>query len=152
MVTRGVPGLEELILSAHGICSTKERDPVRERLQCYFAPLSLAYMTICEKQERQFFGLRDFDRCVLNAKTSHAMHAYILECLTLNSLIKMLYWMCSNSKCHPLSGRQLEHAIRRNFGGLESDSFNPLEEFQRAVGNLEYTEAIVPIHGEVSID
>ena len=73
MVTRGVPGLEELILSAHGICSTKERDPVRERLQCYFSPLSHAYMTICEKQERQFFGLRDFYRCVPNIqKTSHA--------------------------------------------------------------------------------
>ena len=63
----------------------------------------------------------------------------------------MLYWMCSNSKCHPLSGRQLEHAIRRNFGGLESDNFNPLEEFQRAVGNLEYTEVLVPTRGEVSI-
>ena len=70
----------------------------------------------------------------------------------LDSLIKMLYWMCSNSNCHPLSGCQLEHAIRRNFGGLESDNFNPLEVFQKAFGNiLEYKEVLVPIHGEVSV-
>ena len=34
------------------------------------------------------------------------------------SLIKMLYWMCDKSQSDP-TGRQLEHAIKRNFGGLE---------------------------------
>ena len=64
MVTRGVPGLEELKLSARGICSTDDKDLVREQLQRYFDPLSRAYMNICKKQERQFFGLRDFYRYV----------------------------------------------------------------------------------------
>ncbi len=32
------------------------------------------------------------------------------------SLIKMLYWMCESCDC-PLTGRQFEHAIKRNFGG-----------------------------------
>ena len=62
MVTRGNPGLEELKLSARGICSNKDKDPVRERLQHYFEPLSQAYMAICKKQTRQFFGLRDYYR------------------------------------------------------------------------------------------
>ena len=64
MVTKGELGLEELHLSARGICSTKDKDPVKEQLQRYFVPLSRAYMDICMKQERQFFGLRDFYRCV----------------------------------------------------------------------------------------
>ena len=62
MVTRGDPGLGELKLSASGICSNQVNDPVRERLQDYFDPLSKAYKDICQKQERQFFGLRDFYR------------------------------------------------------------------------------------------
>ena len=62
MVTRGEPGLKELVLSAHGICSTKERDPVREQLRPFFEALSLAYLEICKQQKRQFFGLRDYYR------------------------------------------------------------------------------------------
>ena len=62
MVTRGDPGLDELKLSASGICSNEVNDPVRERLQDYFEPLSKAYREICSNQERQFFGLRDFYR------------------------------------------------------------------------------------------
>ena len=61
-MTRSNPGLEELKLSARGICSNKDKDPVRERLQHYFEPLSQAYMEICKKQKRQFFGLRDYYR------------------------------------------------------------------------------------------
>ena len=64
MVTRGVPGLKELKLSALGICSTEGSDPVRDKLQPHFEPLSRAYMEICRKQERQFFGLRDYYRYV----------------------------------------------------------------------------------------
>ena len=32
------------------------------------------------------------------------------------SLIKMLYWMCERCD-RPPTGRQFEHAIKRNFGG-----------------------------------
>ncbi len=65
MVTRGDPGEKDLILSAKGICSNKDRDPVKDQLRRYFEPLSEAYIEIChicEKQKRQFFGLRDFYR------------------------------------------------------------------------------------------
>ena len=41
----------------------------------------------------------------------------------------MLYWMCEKLNCPP-TVPQLEHAIRRNFGGMEAnDKFDPLEEF-----------------------
>ena len=61
-MTRGDPSKDELEYSAEGICSNKEKDPVKGRLKKYFKPLSEAYMEICERQKRQFFGLRDFYR------------------------------------------------------------------------------------------
>ena len=65
MVTRGVPSTDELKISAESICSNKENDPVRTRLNPYFQPLSAAYMEvmkICRELKREFFGLRDFYR------------------------------------------------------------------------------------------
>ena len=62
MVTRDDPGVKELILSARGICSNEKNDPIREILQPYFKCLAEAYISICSKQEREFFGLRDFYR------------------------------------------------------------------------------------------
>jgi len=44
----------------------------------------------------------------------------------------MLYWMCEKSRL-PLTWPQLEHAIYRNFGGMESDELDPLEEFKRRI-------------------
>ena len=46
------------------------------------------------------------------------------------SLIKMLYWMCHKSNRAPTE-LQLEHALRRNFGGLEQEDLNPLEIFKQ---------------------
>ena len=65
MVTRGDPSKDELEFSAEGICSNKEDDPVKARLKHFFKPLSEAYMEICKKQDREFFGLRDFYRYVM---------------------------------------------------------------------------------------
>jgi len=62
MVTRGNPNTKELQLSARGICSNQEDDPVKRRLEEYFEPLAKAYKKICKKQKREFFGLRDFYR------------------------------------------------------------------------------------------
>ena len=62
MVTRGDPDAKELRLSARGICSNEEGDPVKMRLERYFEPLAEAYKEICKKQEKEFFGLRDFYR------------------------------------------------------------------------------------------
>ena len=45
-----------------------------------------------------------------------------------SSLIKMLYWMCEKSG-NPPTWPQLEHAIKRNFGGLESEELNPVKIF-----------------------
>ena len=43
----------------------------------------------------------------------------------------MLYWMCEECNCSP-SGRQLEHVIKRNFGGY----FDTYEIFMNHIGNL----------------
>lgn len=63
MVTRADPSEDELVFSAKGICSNKD-DPIRQKLEKYFKPFARAYKSICEKQEREFFGLRDFYRSV----------------------------------------------------------------------------------------
>ncbi len=40
--------------------------------------------------------------------------------------------MCDKSgRC--LTWPQLKHAIKRNFGGMESDNFNPFEEFDKII-------------------
>ena len=46
----------------------------------------------------------------------------------------MLYWMCEKSN-RPPTGPQLEHAIKRNFGGL--DSLNTYEIFKIHLGKLD---------------
>ena len=51
-----------LILLCSGICTNEKDDPVRDKLNVFFSPLSKAYMEICKKQKREFFGLRDFYR------------------------------------------------------------------------------------------
>ena len=62
MVTRSDPDEEELELSARGICSFKDNDLVKERLEMYFRPLAAAYKRIYMEQTTNFFGLRDFYR------------------------------------------------------------------------------------------
>ena len=46
----------------------------------------------------------------------------------ISSLIKMLYWMVDKSG-NPPTWPQLEHAIKRNFGGLESTELDPVKIF-----------------------
>ena len=123
MVTRGDPSQEELVFSAMGICSNKENDPVRMNLQPYFRRFAHAYKEILKKQEREFFGLRDFYRLDFTI--------YDLYCFVL-SLIKMLYYMCERSG-RPPTWPQLEHAIKRNFGGLESEKLKPFREFEKLI-------------------
>ena len=62
MVTRGDPDVDELVVSAEGICHNEKNDVVKERLSTHFRALARAYHKICKKQTRQFFGLRDFYR------------------------------------------------------------------------------------------
>ena len=42
----------------------------------------------------------------------------------------MLYWICKNAKEHP-TWRQIEHVIRRNFGGF--DEFDAIEVFKSKI-------------------
>ena len=62
MITRGIPDVDELELSARGICGKEDNDQIRIALQPYFKPLAEAYQEISKKQEKEFFGLRDFYR------------------------------------------------------------------------------------------
>ena len=62
------------------------------------------------------------------------------------SLIKMLYWMCEKSN-RPPTGPQLEHAIKRNFGGL--DSLNTYEFFKNHLGNLDTEPDLSNVSAEV---
>ncbi len=58
----------------------------------------------------------------------------------------MLYYMCQKSNRLP-TWAQLEHAIRRNFGGLETKKLNPFNEFEELIHiNREQDLTDVPIH------
>ena len=63
-MTRGDLSLEELVFSAKGICSNKNNDPVRNKLEFLFEPLAKAYISICNLQRIEVYGLRDFYRLV----------------------------------------------------------------------------------------
>lgn len=62
MVTRGDPDIKELVLSAQSICHNENNNTVKQRLNPYFDPLATTYSSVCLKQKRNFFGLRDFYR------------------------------------------------------------------------------------------
>ena len=59
------------------------------------------------------------------------------------SLIKMLYHMCAKSNLRP-TWPQLKHAIKRNFGGLESADWNPFEIFKEKIGPISEDLPVVP--------
>ena len=65
MVTRADPNEDELVFSARGICSNQNDDEIRANLEEFFKPFATAYLSIREKQDREFFGLRDFYRYIL---------------------------------------------------------------------------------------
>ena len=45
--------------------------------------------------------------------------------------------MCKKSGGRPLTWPQMEHAIKRNFGGLKSDKLDPFEEFRKRLNMAE---------------
>lgn len=92
-VSRGAPNKHELIQSAEGICSSEPL--VQERVRGYFAPFARAYEEVCERQGKEFFGLRDY-----------------------YSLIKMVFAAAKASHREP-SPRDLAQAVLRNFSGKD---------------------------------
>ena len=57
----------------------------------------------------------------------------------------MLYWMCEKSGVSP-TWSQLEHAICRNFGGMELDELDTLEEFKRQIHILHLQSIPQKVH------
>ena len=58
----------------------------------------------------------------------------------------MLYWMCEKSK-KPPTGPQLQHAIKRNFGGLED--LDTYEIFKNSLKNIEDQPDLTGLSKEV---
>ena len=54
--------------------------------------------------------------------------------VSFNSLVKMIYGFAAKSR-QPPNWSEMEHAIRRNFGGL--DNVNPLQVFSSKIQNVE---------------
>ena len=100
-VSRGEPDINELVETAEGICSYDSN--IFACIKNYVREIGAAYLEVCElalKKKREFFGLRDF-----------------------YSLVKMLYTMCDKERT--LTWAKLEHAVKRNFNGLEIDVLEP---------------------------
>ncbi len=93
-VSRGDPDEKELIESAKGICSSDAM--ILERVRDCFQPFARAYLNICKKQGKGFFGLRDY-----------------------YSLIKMMFAVAKANDQKP-SAEQIVRAVLRNFSGKDN--------------------------------
>ncbi|KAI6647050.1 E3 ubiquitin-protein ligase [Oopsacas minuta] len=116
MLSRGDPDLNELIISAKGICESVGVHPeIHKSISEKIPSLAKAYHYLTsnqvkrqDKEERtDYFGLRDF-----------------------YSLIKMLVFIC-NDKDSNLNRAILEHAVKRNFGGISG--VDPVSVFNELV-------------------
>ncbi|XP_029293033.1 LOW QUALITY PROTEIN: E3 ubiquitin-protein ligase rnf213-alpha-like [Cottoperca gobio] len=92
-VSRGDPDEKELIESAKGIC--KSDAMVLEKVRDVFQPFARAYLNICRKQGKGFFGLRDY-----------------------YSLIKMIFAVAKASQRKPTAEETVK-AVLRNFSGRD---------------------------------
>ncbi|XP_052242488.1 E3 ubiquitin-protein ligase rnf213-alpha-like, partial [Dreissena polymorpha] len=100
LVQREVPDLNELTISAKGICETKKEVDsfIEPFIEPFIGPLSKAYIEvfkIASDAMREFYGLRDF-----------------------YSLVKMVYGFVAKNKRQP-TWLEMFYAIKRNFGGLD---------------------------------
>ncbi|XP_060084373.1 E3 ubiquitin-protein ligase rnf213-alpha-like [Ylistrum balloti] len=114
LVQREVPELEELTLSAKGICQTSKT--VYKLIKPLIPQMAEAYLELFQSalKMREFFGLRDF-----------------------YSLLKMVYAFADKQKKKP-SWHQMQHAIMRNFGGM--DDINPVNVFAQVFTTVNITE------------
>uniref|UniRef100_A0A8C9LXS5 E3 ubiquitin-protein ligase RNF213 n=1 Tax=Piliocolobus tephrosceles TaxID=591936 RepID=A0A8C9LXS5_9PRIM len=116
-VSRGSPNKRELIDSAKGICSSDSL--VQDRVQGYFASFAKAYETVCENQDKEFFGLRDY-----------------------YSLIKMVFAAAKASNRKP-SPQDIAQAVLRNFSG--KDDIHALDIFLANLPEAKCSEEVSPL-------
>ncbi|XP_010616884.1 E3 ubiquitin-protein ligase RNF213 isoform X1 [Fukomys damarensis] len=116
-VSRGIPNEKELIDSAKGICSSDNL--LLDRIQVYFGPFAKAYKTVCQTQDKEFFGLRDY-----------------------YSLIKMIFAAVKASNKKP-SPQAIAQAVLRNFSG--KDDIQALDIFTASLPETRYTEEVSTI-------
>ncbi|XP_051851384.1 E3 ubiquitin-protein ligase RNF213 [Antechinus flavipes] len=100
-VSRGTPNKKELIESAKGICCSDTL--IQDKIKDYFASFAEAYEVVCETQDKEFFGLRDY-----------------------YSLIKMVFAMAKASNEEP-TPQEIAQAVLRNFSG--KDNIDALDTF-----------------------
>ena len=116
IVSRDDPNIEELVASAEGICKSESIVPkILNSIKEKITDLAAAYQKLTSQhiankgnmQKRDYYGLRDF-----------------------YSLIKMLVFTCNefNSLLIPAI---LEHAVKRNFGGILN--IDPVKIFNETV-------------------
>jgi hypothetical protein len=104
-VCRSEPSINELVECAKGICNYDQH--IFRNIEPQIKDISESYLKLCEfarESKREFFGLRDF-----------------------YSLIKMIYWFCSKDSNNLFTWNKLEHAVKRNFSGLD---FDPIKSFE----------------------
>ncbi|XP_062293931.1 E3 ubiquitin-protein ligase rnf213-alpha isoform X2 [Scomber scombrus] len=116
-VSRGDPDERELIESAKGICSSDAM--VLERVSDFFQPFARAYLNVCRKQGKGFFGLRDY-----------------------YSLIKMIFAVAKASQRKP-TAEEIVKAVLRNFSGRDDvDVVSVFTHRLQIAPNLENINAI----------
>ncbi|XP_068605931.1 E3 ubiquitin-protein ligase rnf213-alpha [Brachionichthys hirsutus] len=116
-VSRGDPDETELIESAKGICRSDAM--VLEKIGDFFKPFARAYLHICHKQGKGFFGLRDY-----------------------YSLIKMIFAVSKVNQQKPTAEETVK-AVLRNFSGKDDvDAVTVFTKRLQIVPNLENINAI----------
>ncbi|XP_030645559.1 E3 ubiquitin-protein ligase rnf213-alpha-like [Chanos chanos] len=124
-VSRGDPDETELIESAKGICSSDKM--ILDKVRDFFQPFARAYLNICKRQGKGFFGLRDY-----------------------YSLIKMVFAIARASRQRP-NAEQIVEAVLRNFSG--KDNVNTVTVFivrLQIKPNLESISAIELVRQNIS--
>ena len=126
-VSRGEASVDELIISAEGICNYDEI--VLDCIKPVVRLLTEAYLEVCKIAldilKREFFGLRDF-----------------------YSFIKMIYWFVKRDG--ELKWTHVERAVLRNFNGIQYDILAPFK--NRLLNNLNYASNMIIDDSELNID
>lgn len=117
LLSRGVPSEVDLVKSAEGICSN--HPDAKTLMASTFTVLAAGYCHVYRKQDREFFGLRDF-----------------------YSLVKMLFSKVCHEAKSPNIYDKME-AIQRNFGG-NFGKFRPAWEFLKSMPEYAEEELIPP--------